>query len=590
MATRMQQRRGTATQWTTADPILAAGEIGFETDTSQFKIGDGTNHWSDLSYFKNLEDLGGTLDDYIPLTQKEAANGVATLDSSGYIPVSQLGNIIGDAPSILDTLEEIAYALDDPLGLVDGKITTAITAEAGNRDTAITTAIGAEATARDQAISSAIGTHSSDTTSVHGIADTSALATKTYADSAVSTHSSDTTNVHGITDTANLVYTSALTSGLSGKQDVVSGVSSTEIGYLDGVTSAIQTQIDGKAATSHTHAISAITDLQTSLDAKLNLSGGTLTGALTLSGAPTSDLHAATKLYVDGLAAGINFHQPVVAATTGDLAGTYNNGTNGFGATLTKASNGAIGTIDGASVSVGNRILVRAQTDSTQNGIYTITAVGSGSAPWQITRATDADNNPSGELATGDFCFVTGGSTNAAKGFILSTTGTITIGTTNIAYSQFNASEAVTAGTNISKSGSTISVIDAPTFAGLVTATAAGVAFSDGTQTKQGVPSLTDINQQAGAYTTVLADRDKLVEVSSGSGVTVTIPTNASVAYPVGTSIDILQTGSGQVTIAGDSGVTVNATPGLKLRTQWSSATLFKRATNTWVVFGDLSA
>lgn len=586
----MQQRRGTATQWTTADPILAAGEIGFETDTSQFKIGDGTNHWSDLSYFKNLEDLGGTLDDYIPLTQKEAANGVATLDSSGYIPVSQLGNIIGDAPSILDTLEEIAYALDDPLGLVDGKITTAITAEAGNRDTAITTAIGAEATARDQAISSAIGTHSSDTTSVHGIADTSALATKTYADSAVSTHSSDTTNVHGITDTANLVYTSALTSGLSGKQDVVSGVSSTEIGYLDGVTSAIQTQIDGKAATSHTHAISAITDLQTSLDAKLNLSGGTLTGALTLSGAPTSDLHAATKLYVDGLAAGINFHQPVVAATTGDLAGTYNNGTNGFGATLTKASNGAIGTIDGASVSVGNRILVRAQTDSTQNGIYTITAVGSGSAPWQITRATDADNNPSGELATGDFCFVTGGSTNAAKGFILSTTGTITIGTTNIAYSQFNASEAVTAGTNISKSGSTISVIDAPTFAGLVTATAAGVAFSDGTQTKQGVPSLTDINQQAGAYTTVLADRDKLVEVSSGSGVTVTIPTNASVAYPVGTSIDILQTGSGQVTIAGDSGVTVNATPGLKLRTQWSSATLFKRATNTWVVFGDLSA
>ena len=117
-----------------------------------------------------------------------------------------------------------------------------------------------------------------------------------------------------------------------------------------------------------------------------------------------------------------------------------------------------------------------------------------------------------------------------------------------------------------------------------------GIEYADGVQVKQGVPSITSINQQTGAYTTVLTDRDKLVEVSSASGVTVTIPANSTVAYPVGTSIDILQTGTGQVTIAGAGGVTVNATPGLKLRTQWSSATLFKRATDTWVVFGDLSA
>ena len=82
MATRMQQRRGTAAQWTGANPILAAGEIGFESDTNQFKIGDGIDHWDDLSYFKNLEDLGGSLDDFIPLTQKSAASGVAALDAS----------------------------------------------------------------------------------------------------------------------------------------------------------------------------------------------------------------------------------------------------------------------------------------------------------------------------------------------------------------------------------------------------------------------------------------------------------------------------------------------------------------------------
>jgi hypothetical protein len=117
-----------------------------------------------------------------------------------------------------------------------------------------------------------------------------------------------------------------------------------------------------------------------------------------------------------------------------------------------------------------------------------------------------------------------------------------------------------------------------------------GVEFADGVQVKQGVPSLTEINQKTAAYTSVLSDRDKLVEISSGSAVTLTIPTNADVAYPVGTSFDILQTGTGQVTIAGAGGVTVNATPGLKLRTQWSSATVFKRAENTWVVYGDLSA
>ncbi len=78
--------------------------------------------------------------------------------------------------------------------------------------------------------------------------------------------------------------------------------------------------------------------------------------------------------------------------------------------------------------------------------------------------------------------------------------------------------------------------------------------------------------------------------MGSGSALTLTIPTNATVAWPVGTSIDILQTGAGQVTIAGAGGVTVNATPGLKLRTQWSSATLMKRATDSWVVVGDLTA
>jgi hypothetical protein len=133
--------------------------------------------------------------------------------------------------------------------------------------------------------------------------------------------------------------------------------------------------------------------------------------------------------------------------------------------------------------------------------------------------------------------------------------------------------------------------VAALTASGLITASASGVAFTDGTQTKAGVPSITTISQKTDSYTlSALTERDSMIEISKATAVTLTVPTNATVAYPVGTSIDILQTGAGQVTVAGAVGVTVNATPGLKLRAQWSSATLIKRATDTWVLLGDLSA
>lgn len=99
------------------------------------------------------------------------------------------------------------------------------------------------------------------------------------------------------------------------------------------------------------------------------------------------------------------------------------------------------------------------------------------------------------------------------------------------------------------------------------------------------------LNAQTGTtYTTVLADASKLVTLSNASAITLTIPANSSVAYPVGTKIDFAQTGAGQVTVAGAGGVTVNATPGLKFRAQYSAATCIKTATDTWLLVGDLSA
>jgi hypothetical protein len=92
-------------------------------------------------------------------------------------------------------------------------------------------------------------------------------------------------------------------------------------------------------------------------------------------------------------------------------------------------------------------------------------------------------------------------------------------------------------------------------------------------------------NAQASNYTIAPIDSGRLIEMSGGGTLTIT----DSASFPVGFTVDVLQTGSSQVTIAGTS-FTPNATPGLKLRTQWSSATLIKRGLNSWVVLGDLSA
>ena len=105
----------------------------------------------------------------------------------------------------------------------------------------------------------------------------------------------------------------------------------------------------------------------------------------------------------------------------------------------------------------------------------------------------------------------------------------------------------------------------------------------------QGVVSNIKLNDQVGTtYTFVLTDHGKLVTFNNNNPITATVPPNSSVAYPVGAKIDLLWKGSGQPTIAAGVGVTVNTSQSLKLRAQWSAASLIKLATDTWVLTGDL--
>lgn len=99
------------------------------------------------------------------------------------------------------------------------------------------------------------------------------------------------------------------------------------------------------------------------------------------------------------------------------------------------------------------------------------------------------------------------------------------------------------------------------------------------------------INTQTASYTLILSDGMKVVEMNAAGANNLTVPPNASVAFPIGTLIDVTQIGAGQTTIVADTGVTVSSKDGnLKLTGQWSGATLYKRATNTWVLLGDLTS
>jgi len=98
------------------------------------------------------------------------------------------------------------------------------------------------------------------------------------------------------------------------------------------------------------------------------------------------------------------------------------------------------------------------------------------------------------------------------------------------------------------------------------------------------------INPQTTSYTLTSTDAAKAIVITDASAATLTVPTYAFAGLPVGTRINIVQEGVGQVTVAASSGVTINATPGLKLRAQYSHAELLQVSTDTWVLYGDISA
>lgn len=181
---------------------------------------------------------------------------------------------------------------------------------------------------------------------------------------------------------------------------------------------------------------------------------------------PSANTDAANKVYVDQSVANLSTKASSRVATTAALPSTasiiYNNGTAGVGATLTRGENGALGTIDGITLIVGDRILVKDQASALQNGIYTVTNLGSGGAPYVLTRATDCDTADT-EVRAAIFTFIEEGSSYEDTGWLLATNNPIVMGTTALDWIQAAGSNLITAGDGLVQNGDAFDINLDPT-------------------------------------------------------------------------------------------------------------------------------
>ena len=237
MATRMQQRRGTASQWTSANPILNAGEMGWESDTNKFKIGDGTNHWADLDYFIDVNSTvnpafgssitfeGATSDAFettLAVTDATADRTITFPDATGTVQL------------------RVTDVSDTEIGYLNG-VTSAIQTQLDDKSTASKTETLTNKTLTTPTINGPTITDTGQTPTIHGIY---LPAPHTIIFEGTTANDFETTLTAG-EPTADRTITLPDETGTV--QLRVTDVSDTEIGYLNGVTSAIQTQMDAKA-------------------------------------------------------------------------------------------------------------------------------------------------------------------------------------------------------------------------------------------------------------------------------------------------------------------------------------------------------
>lgn len=295
----------------------------------------------------------------------------------------------------------------------------------------------------------------------------------------------------------------------------------------------------------------------------VSFGGYRITNVLTDSSSASTD--AATKGYVDAAVANLNIHAPAVAATTPAIGniGTYTAGsTGGDGGTgveayLTISSGSGTYTLDGQGLKYGDRILIKNQTTTTQNGLYVVSSSsssfsGSGNAgtyPLYLIRDTDYDGSIAGEVASGDYILVINGTVNTGTSWIQATANPVVVGTSNITFTQFSSVTSYTAASTTATGGpggglkltSTAFAIDTDVTVDKTTAqtlTNKTLTSPKLSGSSTGYTTFASNNSGATNYTITFPDATGTVALTSGTsinGTSVTLGTTNTITAAAGT-------------------------------------------------------
>lgn len=670
LANKINYITDTSANFTAANAVTTANVLYVESDQPGYlRVGDGSTNYNDLDFVgKDYTDL------QLTTHNNDTTNVHGIADTGDLIVTADLNALNDDVNTVTTSLSTHeadttnVHGITDTSDLLVGADKTQLEQDLSDHNDAILNVHGISNTAElatSSDLSNAITDHSALSANVHGIANVADLVVSADLDDYATTANVNSaldekadiasptftgtvvlpadTSIGNVTATQ-ISYVEDVTSAIQTQIDAklstslaastyapladatltgtvslpattsIGEVSATEIGYLNNVSSAIQTQLDSKAPTADptfTGTVSGITAAmvgldsvdntadadkpvstatQTALDAKAALAGATFTGDVEVP-----DMTITGNLIVQGSTTTISASDLSVRdnmiylnqAGLFDLSGAVGDGTNVV-YTTSETHDIKVGdfiTVANTTPSSfvitgeGEEVLAVTTTTITVASTVTDTYTSGGSVRGKSHANPDLGwaagrydvVNGSGYAHAGIFRDASDGVFKFFDGYVPEPDESVFIDTTDNTFALADLAVADLTATNVN---------------------ADAVVFADGTtQDSAGVPSLTGFTEKTASYTLDTLDhQDNVVEMNSGSATTFTIPTNAALAWPVGASMDIIQTGAGQVTISPDSGVTLNYTPGNKLRTQWSSCTIMKRATDSWIVYGDLTA
>jgi hypothetical protein len=540
-------------------PANAAGQLRFNVTNNVFEGQDNSGTWQVLA-------LGGGVTSIIlgtgltgtpnPITSTGTIDLADTAVTPGsYGSTSQVGTFTVDQQGRLTAAANVTITPASIGGVASVSGTANEITASGT--TNVTLSLPSALTFTGKTVTN--GTFNMAVATVSGDTVTTNTATQTLTGKTISGANNTLSNIGNSSLTNSAVTIGSTSLSLGGTLTTLAGVS------ISGATNTLS-NIGNASLTNSTIVLGTTT---------IALGGTSLAPvgltSVTVTQDPVSNFQLATKQYVDTLvSSGIHFHTPVRVESPTNLNATYNQPGGagvGVGATLTNAGTQAALVIDGVTVAVNDRVLIYTQTTQTQNGVYVVTDVGSGSTNWILTRSTDTDTyglTSSTTLGEGSTFFVQQGVTGAGETYTCNTAGVITFGTTNITFVQISATQIYSAGTGLSLTGTTFSIANTAVTAGAYGSASAVGTFTVNAQGQLTLAGNTTISIPASAINTTIPNSgltNSAITINGSSvslGGSVTVTATATNALTIGTGLTgTSYNGSAAVTIAiGTTGVT----------------------------------